>query len=195
MNINSKDMKRTKSIIAFLLVFIIMGSSSVNAQDKEKQEKARKMDRAEVEKALKARKIAYIAEYVELTPEEAEKFWPLYNQFENKRLEVTKDMFKHFERGHEKPMELSDENADRIIRDRFNEEQALLDLKVRYHEKFLDVLPASRVLMLYEAENNFKRRLLQRTDTPWNHMKEQSRDREGRDGSREKPSHDKQDIK
>ena len=81
----------------------MIGSTTMLAQDEEKQERSKKMDRAEVEKAIKVKKIAYITESLELTPDEAEKFWPIYNEFESKKMAVTKDMFMHFDKKEEKP--------------------------------------------------------------------------------------------
>ena len=153
-------MKTTNSILILVLAFLMIGSMSLFAQTDEEKGQEKKRDRAEIEKAIKSKKIAFITEQLDLTPEEAEKFWPLYNEFENKRNEVTHDLFKRFERGAEKPETITDAEADKIIRQRHQEEQSLLDLKEEYYEKYLNVLSSSQVLKLFEAEDNFRRMLM-----------------------------------
>jgi len=180
-------MKTTKTILVSLLAFLMIGSMALMAQTDEKEEKEKKRDRAEIEKAMKARKIAYISAELELTPEEAEKFWPVYNQFEAKRMEATKDVFKHFEKRDEKPETISDAEADKIMKERFNEEQALLDLKIEYHEKYLNILPASKVFKLYEVEINFRRGLMERMGRGY----QEKRSGERRDANNAKGGPDK----
>ena len=64
-------------------------------------------------------------------------------------------------------------DAEKIIRQRFAEEEAYLNLKFEYFEKYKDVLSASKIFKLYEVENRFKRHLLGRMDTPWEQMKQE----------------------
>lgn len=157
-------MKATKSILMLVIALLFVGNIPGMSQDEKVPELRRKADREQIEKTIKARKIAYITESLDLTPEEAEKFWPVYNQFETKRAEATRDIMKRFQEKDEKPAEIDDKEADKIMRDRFKEEQALLDLKVEYHEKYLEILSATKVLKLYEAENNFRRRMFEHMD-------------------------------
>ena len=48
------------------------------------------------------------------------------------------------------------------MNNRFEQEEALLNLKKEYHSKYSKILPATKIFKLYEAENNFKRKLMER---------------------------------
>jgi Spy/CpxP family protein refolding chaperone len=151
----------SKTIVLIVLAIFMIGTLPLMAQDGPGK-RIKPGDRAERFAQMKSMKIAFITEHLELTPEEAEKFWPIYNEYEKKRDEAAKEIFKRFNPDQEKPLELSDENADNMIMQRFAEEQTLLDLKKEYYAKYKEVLTASRILKLYEVENRFKRHLLER---------------------------------
>lgn len=151
----------SKTIVLIVLAIFMIGTLPLMAQDGP-EKRVKRADRAERYAKMKSMKIAYITEHLELTPEEAEKFWPIYNEYEKKRNEVTKGIFEHFNPDQEEPLELSDEDADKTIRRRFEEEQTLLDLKKEYYGKYKEVLPASRIFKLHQVENRFKRHLLER---------------------------------
>jgi len=62
-----------------LLVLILAGSFAGNAQQPS----------PETLEKIEAARIALISERLELTPEQAEKFWPIYREFGNKRKEIS----------------------------------------------------------------------------------------------------------
>lgn len=157
-------MKKFKAlIIALVAITLFMPSTILQAQEKEESENyARFKHRAEQFDKMRSMKIAYISEQIELTPEEAEKFWPVYNEMGSKRESITHDLLKRFFNPEESPAEVSDEMAEEIMQNRFAQEQALLDLKKEYHTKFTEIMSASKVMKLYESENNFRRGLMER---------------------------------
>jgi hypothetical protein len=181
-------MKTIKSIFLTAMVMLMIGTMPLMAQTEEDKVES-KHDREAMMERIKSAKIAHISKSVELTPEEAEKFWPLYNEFENKRNEITIDLFKRFKGGEEKPKDISDADADKLMSSRFSEEQALLDLKLEYHKKYLEILSASKVLKLYDTEDKFRRGLMERMGKGGSERGE--RRPEGgseRGGPREKPN-------
>jgi len=147
----------TMVILASLVVF----SMPLQAQEKQEGEVKTRERRKEMGEKIKASKIAYITQHMNLSPEEAEKFWPIYNEQEQKREDITHSIMERF-KGPKEDVELSDKEAEEIIQKRFAQEQALLDLKMEYHTRYLDIFTASRVLKLYEVENNFRRGLMER---------------------------------
>jgi hypothetical protein len=160
-----KTMKISIAIFMAMAVMAMVLPNRAQSQDREKmttegKEKMAK-ERQEMGERIKASKIAFITEQVDLSPEEAEKFWPIYNEQEKKREELTHNLMERY-KGHEEDAEVSDEQAEEMMQQRFKQEQALLDLKKVYHKKYTDILPATRVLKLYDAENNFKRKLMER---------------------------------
>jgi len=111
---------------------------------------------------IRALKVAYITEKLQLTPNEAERFWPVYNEFEEKRHNLEMDLSG--QRMEKKPdiALMTDEEVDRFIQDRLKMEEQILVLKKEYFVEFKEVLPVKKVFRLYEAENGFKRLLLER---------------------------------
>ena len=65
-----------KTKILFPIIFLLVTSLSFSQGFKEKREK------------VKALKVAYITEQLELTTDEAQKFWPIYNAFDDKQGEL-----------------------------------------------------------------------------------------------------------
>ena len=154
-------MKTTRLSISILVLAVLTAfAMPLQAQTKQERETIAK-NRKEMGEKIKASKIAYITQHMNLSPEEAEKFWPIYNEQEQKREEITHSIMERF-KGPKEDVELSDKEAEDIIQERFAQEQALLDLKMEYHTRYLDILPASRVLKLYEVENNFRRGLMEK---------------------------------
>jgi hypothetical protein len=109
---------------------------------------------------FKANKIAFITQALNLKPAEAEKFWPIYNQFENERnklFEQRREMEKMI-------MERSDNLSEKEYTELSRKFAALFkeegDLTQRYNDQFLKILPAKKVVELYKAEYNFRKELL-----------------------------------
>jgi hypothetical protein len=145
------------AMIALLALFFTIPAHTQDKEDIEKKDNKRQEEYARIKSA----KIAYISEHIELTPEEAEKFWPLYNELEKKRQELTQRLMKRFKRGEERS-DMTNEEAEKMIQTRFAQEQSLLDLKKEYHEKYTKVLPATKVAKLYEVEIRFREMLMER---------------------------------
>ncbi|MCK4569485.1 MAG: hypothetical protein KAT76_04290 [Bacteroidales bacterium] len=153
-------MKPLKLSIVMIMAIAVMAMTlpnQVQGQDREKMAKERK----EMGERIKASKIAFITEQVDLSPEEAEKFWPIYNEQNKKREELTHTLMERF-KGHEENLEISNEQAEEMMQQGFKQEEALLDLKREYHKKFTEILSATKVMKLYHAENNFRRGLMER---------------------------------
>ncbi len=109
---------------------------------------------------LKSMKVAYITQELNLTPAEAEKFWPLYNEFEAKRNEIASSIMQ----GHPREMpdfgRMSDEEVNELIILKFKEERAMVNLQEEYYEKYKKVLPIKKVAKYYESEKRFRSHLL-----------------------------------
>lgn len=109
---------------------------------------------------VEAQKIAFITQELNLTPEEAKIFWPVYNEYEAKR-HVLKKSFKDIEYIHKADMDkLTEKEASQILDNQIVEAQKFLDLRKEYHSKFKAVLPSIKVLKLYGAERDFQKVLI-----------------------------------
>jgi len=109
---------------------------------------------------LRAHKIAFFTEKLQLSPEEAQQFWPVYNEYQkrkNKIIEERKNTSRHFIQDFKTLTDKEiEELTDKYIQS-FNQETELL---VEYYEKFKQVLPIRKVMRVYQAENQYKNFLL-----------------------------------
>ncbi|MCD6544553.1 MAG: sensor of ECF-type sigma factor [Flavobacteriaceae bacterium] len=138
-----------KIIYTFLILFISI--NSIVAQHYGKREK------------LKAYKTAYLTDQLDLSPKEAEKFWPIYNAYEKEyfQLKVNKmsemrNLIKN-QGGFEG---LTEKEANQLLSKLSANEQAILDAKKDLFKKLKNIIPAKKVLMLNKAEHDFNRKLL-----------------------------------
>ena len=110
---------------------------------------------------IETQKIAYITNALALTPAEAQQFWPIYNEFSDKNEELQKSFRKNnIEEKDVNPETISDKEALDMADNQIIHAQQLLDLRKKYHIEFKKVLPAKKLLKLYQAERDFKKFLL-----------------------------------
>ena len=104
-------------------------------------------------------RIAFLTKYLELTSEEAQKFWPVYNKMRDE-IKVVMDADKALKDG-KSVNDMNDEELNKFITSHFENDQKMLDLKKKYAEEFKKVLPLRKVALLADAENEFKRQMIQ----------------------------------
>jgi len=144
-------MKKSTSLIVALL----LSCSALLAQHHSAEERKQHKDK------IKSMKIAFITEKINLTPEEAQQFWPVYNEYENKRNALLKE--KRMEKKNNKEdIGYTDEEIKKHIDNHFVIRQKELDLDKEYHTKFLAVISIKKVGKLYLAREQFKRDLLRK---------------------------------
>lgn len=105
---------------------------------------------------IQAVKIAVFTEELQLTSKEAEKFWPLYNEYEDKVKKIDKET-----REISKDLETkSDSEIEAGIEKRFQLKEQRIDLEREYHERFKKLLPIQKVAKISMAQRKFKKRLV-----------------------------------
>ncbi|MBD0832317.1 sensor of ECF-type sigma factor [Aestuariibaculum sediminum] len=111
---------------------------------------------------FKELKIPFISERINLTPTEAEKFWPIYNKYDNSISEL-----RHKIRSIERKMKhesetISDSEAKVLLTTLNNYESELVDTRKKLNKELLNILSPKKVLKLQVAEEAFKRQLFDR---------------------------------
>lgn len=128
------------------------------------------------EERIKAFKTGYITQEMDLSSEEAEKFWPIYNEFEKRLFELRVSQRKT---DREKLNSLggldalTEKEAEQFLHDRFETDEEMLRTKKELYTQLKKVLPSVKLLKLYKAEMDFNKRLLSefRRRGPMNHNK------------------------
>ena len=107
---------------------------------------------------VEALRIAFLTKYLDLSTDEAQKFWPVYNQM-RAELKVVMDKEMDLRKG-KSVNDMKDDELNKLINSHFDNEQAMLDIKRKYAEEFKKVLPLRKIALLADAENEFKREVL-----------------------------------
>ena len=139
-----------KTKIIFPIIFLLVTSLSFSQGFKEKREK------------VKALKVAYITEQLELTTDEAQKFWPIYNAFDEKQSELRHEKMRaildRFKPGNVE--KLSEKDASNSLAQMEKIEEDLFNLKKKFIKDLQGVISAKKIIKLKKAEEDFNRELL-----------------------------------
>ncbi|HRH02928.1 MAG TPA: hypothetical protein PLN13_10455 [Bacteroidia bacterium] len=144
--------------IQLLLPTLLLVSSIALAQPGQVD----KMNKGERKEKVEAMKIAYLTNKLELTPTEAQQFWPVFNEFEAKIQAIRQSRRKDSREGQDNLDQLSDKEVETLIDSEVAFRQKELDVMKEYHSKFKAVLPIRKVAKLYRAQEDFKRELLKK---------------------------------
>lgn len=108
---------------------------------------------------IEALKVAFIAKELSLSPQEAQVFWPVYNEWQDK-IEAIKSKRKEFKRIRENPEALSDKEIEAYLSSELMVRQRETELFKEYTERLRKILPIKKVALLYKAEEEFKKELI-----------------------------------
>jgi hypothetical protein len=143
--------------IAGLVAVFLVNLQSISGQEGKKPPFP-----GEKKEKIKAHKIAYITDRLQLTSQEAEKFWPVYNENEA----AMENFHKEFRKNH--PFEpedienLSDTEADKFLNDQQQHELKALGMRSEFIGKLHQVISPKKILILLEAEKDFKVELMRK---------------------------------
>ena len=111
---------------------------------------------------IKAQKVAFITEQLNLTSKEAQQFWPIYNAFEEKTENVkSKDLRQIKQKLRQNP-DMSDKEADKLLQDLIVAEDKMYKAKSDLITDLKGVISSKKIIKLKRAEDEFNRKLLER---------------------------------
>lgn len=105
-------------------------------------------------------KIGLITNRLNLTPEQSQQFWPVYNEFDDRKKEIRKQMRKLIVETN--TLTTPDEKILTNLKETLNLQQKEVDLEREYMNKFLKVINVRQLAELYKAEQMFTQMLIQR---------------------------------
>ncbi len=111
---------------------------------------------------LEGARIALITERLELTPEQAEKFWPLYREYTERRQELRKEFLSA--KAQIKENGMTDEESKKLVDKGLDLKEKQVALDRDYADKFNRVITARQILQLRKAEDDFRQMLLERLE-------------------------------
>jgi len=113
-------------------------------------------------KKIESQKIAFITKALDLSSEEAQVFWPVYNNFSDEMKTIKEKRREVFSKARKNRSSLTEKEIGNIIDERLKMEQEILDLKVKYNKEFQKVISNRQISALYHSEEEFKKELLNR---------------------------------
>ena len=140
--------KKLLPLLAFFVSFSFFAQSE-SMKDKKEQ--------------IKALKAAFFTTELDFTTNEAERFWPIYNTFDDKQFELRHQKMKTYMR------RMNDGSLDQITEKEANTflaqiedtEEELFLLRKKFMQNVKKILPAVKIVKLKKAEEDFNRKLLQ----------------------------------
>ncbi len=118
--------------------------------------------RTEDRQKIEAMKVAFITEQLSLTPAEAEKFWPVYNQFSDNMRSMRKDRQKIVSGPLNEGDDISSKQSEVTLSKYVTHIKSVQSAELKLIEDLKSILPASKIIKLQLAEDGFKRRMMDR---------------------------------
>lgn len=132
-----------RHIKIIILLFLLLQSVVYVAQT----------DRDKVE----ALRVAFIGKKLELTTNEADKFWPVYNEYNDKVKALRKTVRQSFKKGVDN---LSEKELEDLYQLEIKAKQAEAELHKTYNDKIKAIIGTKKTLKLRIAEDEFKKEII-----------------------------------
>ncbi|WP_016990295.1 hypothetical protein [Flavobacterium sp. ACAM 123] len=139
-----------KKITSLLL---LLTSFSFYAQDNRMKDK---------KEQIKVLKVAFLTTELDLTTRQAEKFWPIYNTFDDKQFEIRHQKMRAFKnRMNDSALDdMSENEANYLLTEMESADEELFLLRKKFTKNLKEVLPAVKIITLRKSEEGFNRKLL-----------------------------------
>ncbi|MCG1036316.1 sensor of ECF-type sigma factor [Polaribacter sargassicola] len=136
-----------KKILTFTFILFLC-SFSINAQSKDGREK------------IKALKIAYLTEQLNLTSSEAQKFWPIYNSNDEKQHSLRSKIRTEMRKAFKEKTSISESEAEKIIKIKLDTDKEIYECQSKFISDIKEIISYKKIIQLQIAEMEFGRKLM-----------------------------------
>lgn len=142
----------------FPILFLLLTLSFYGQNDKSREDKFK-----EKREQIKAMKVAFLTSELDLSSSEAEKFWPIYNTFDDKQFELRHQKMRAlFKKMQDNELDkMSEKEAAALLNQIEDNEEDLFNLRKKFTSSLKGVLPSVKIIKFKKAEEDFSRKLLQ----------------------------------
>jgi hypothetical protein len=131
-----------------IFLFIAMSVGFAFGQKAKNQEK--------VKEKLKSHQVAFITQKLDLTEDEAQKFWPIYNSYQGEKEELRAALDL-------KPsLDMSEPEAEKMLTGMLNSKSKEIEIQKKYIQKMKPALPMRKIAMLFKAERDFRDKVIEK---------------------------------
>lgn len=111
---------------------------------------------------IKALKASYLTESLSLTPKEAENFWPIYNNFDERTNALYEQKWCEVKNGLNTIDDLDEATANELLDEYIALKAQSLQLKKEFIKQLKTVISSQKILRLKKAEHDFHKILLKK---------------------------------
>lgn len=145
-------MSSTRLFLAAILA-CVMSSGVIQAAEKSAADAQAQAQLEVMLDTIRANRKALVAVNLELSPEEAARFWPLYDRYQ-KEIDAIRDRVVALIGDYTASFgDLSNEKALKLMEDYLNAESDRVQVRRTYLPEFAKVLPGRTVARFYQIEN------------------------------------------
>lgn len=150
-------------IVAFCLAFGAYAQEPEQTKQQKEAELSKQQSQIAKYEQVKSEKIAFFTTAMALTPQEAEAFWPIYNNFwkerevAHKRIQANMRGICRMLTGEKAP---SDNDYKKLLEMYVNGFASEGVIQRKYYDEFLKVLSIEKVAKLYKAEEDFRMKMI-----------------------------------
>lgn len=142
-----------KIIILFLICTFTLQLTAQPSNETQQQQRNQRYQQ------IQSAKIAFFTARLELTPKEAEDFWPLYNEYWKAREVVNRKSF-HALRTINKILENNEKTTDsqlkQLLETYLSGSAAEGEIHKEYYQKFIKIFSTKKVAKMYATEEEFR---------------------------------------
>jgi hypothetical protein len=135
---------------AIALVALCQWSASAQQPDRNNSSAQQKIE------SLKA---DYLDQQLKLSPDQAQRFWPLYRQYQQQMAALARQRRQN-QLSRNQLNHPSDAQVDQSLDRDFKLQQQALQLREQYRQKFRQVIPSEKVMQFYKSEKDFNMKLV-----------------------------------
>ena len=139
-----------KKLFPYLFLLLSVITYGQNERLKEKRDQ------------IKAMKVAFLTSELNLTSDEAEKFWPVYNAYDDKQFELRHQKMKTYDRKlNDGSLDnMSDREALAFLNQIESTDEEQYVIRKKFNSALRNILPPTKILKLRKSEVDFDRKLL-----------------------------------
>ena len=140
-----------KKLFPYLFLLLSVITYGQNERLKEKRDQ------------IKAMKVAFLTSELNLTSDEAEKFWPVYNAYDDKQFELRHQKMKTYARKlNDGSLDnMSDREALAFLNQIESTDEEQYVIRKKFNSALRNILPPTKILKLRKSDVDFDRKLLQ----------------------------------
>ena len=147
----------------FAFIFSLALSISLSAQIGNDENRSERQER--IQSRIESQRVAFITQKLDLSPTEAQRFWPIYNEMSGKierfRKETRRNILKQVREAGGID-NISETNAWLIVTKNMEMQKTLVTFEETLITKLKEFLPNKKILKLQIAEREFKKELFEK---------------------------------